>query len=332
MKKTIYYLCLSLLLMIFCVPNSFSKSGLVLNRIEGLVFDPNRNPVNDVRVELLDEVGSQISNTQTRAGGRFSFIGVTPGRFLLRVIPMGKNFLEETKEVEVYSSRRGSSDTAYVDIYLRYDKRAATENLQDRHPETIFVQDIPPDAKKLYESSIESLKKNQDKGISELEEAVRIFPTYFDALNSLGREYVSRKDYKKAYPYLLRAIDVNQRSVSAFYSLAYAFYQLNEVPAALEASKAVTTLAPNYADAQLLHGIVLRMNGSYKDAETTLLKAKSLAKKPNPEIHWQLALVYNKLNRNKEATQELETYLKVSPNSPDKKKVEDLIGKLKNSK
>lgn len=331
MKNLLYFLCISLFFILLCTPELFSKPVLAINRIEGLVYDPNRVAVNDVRVELLDDVESLVASTKTTAGGRFSFIGISSGRFIIKVVPLGKNFLVETKEVEVINSRRGSSDTAYVDIYLRYDRRTS-ESLDNRPAETIFVQEVPPNAKKLYQTGIESLKKYPDRGITEFEEAVKIFPDYFDALNSLGREYVSRKDYKKAYPYLLKAIDINPRSTTAFYSLAYAFFQLTEIPAALEASKAVTILAPDYADAQLLYGILLRINGNYKTAEVTLLKAKSLSKKSNPEVHWQLALLYNKLNRNKEASNELENYLKVYPNSPDKKKVLDLIAKLKNSK
>lgn len=331
MKNLHYFLCLSFFLVMFFASNILSKPVLAINRIEGMVYDPNRVPVNNVRVELLDEVGSTLTSTRTTSGGRFSFVGVSSGSFLVKVIPMGLNLLEETKEVSVYSSRRGSSDTAYVDIYLRYDKRG-NENLQNRPAEAVFVQDIPKEAKKLYEAASESLKKNQEKGISELEEAIKIFPNYFDALNSLGREYNSRKEYRKAYPYLIKAIDINSRSVSAYYSLAYAFFQLNEIPAALEAAKAVTILAPSYSDAQLLYGILLRTSGNYKEAETALVKAKSLTKKPNPEIHWQLALLYNKLNRNKEAVEELEAYLKVSTDSSEKKKVQDLIGKLRNAK
>ena len=331
MKNLFCRFGLPLFLILLCATCFFSKPALAINRIEGLVYDPNHAPVNDVRVELQDDVGSTLSSTKTTSGGRFSFIGISSGRFIIKVIPLGQNFLEETKEVEIVSTRRGSSDTAYVDIYLRYDKRSS-ENSLDVPAEVIFVQEIPQTAKKLYESGIKNLKKNQDGGFNELEAAIKIFPNYFDALNSLGKEYSSHKDYKKAYPYLLRAIDINPRSFTAFYSLAYAFFQLNEIPAALQASKAVTVLAPNYVDAQLLYGILLRVNGNYKDSEITLLKAKSLTKKPKAEIHWQLALLYNKLKRNQEAANELEAYLKILPDSPDKKKIEDLITKLRSSK
>jgi len=80
----------------------------------------------------------------------------------------------------------------------------------------------------------------------------------------------------------------------------------------------------------LLYGTVLRMSGSLDQALATLLKAEKLSKEaPIAEIHWQLALLYNKLNRNKEAADELETYLKIDPNVPNKKQVQDLIQKLR---
>jgi len=84
-------------------------------------------------------------------------------------------------------------------------------------------------------------------------------------------------------------------------------------------------------DAQLIHGTLLRITENYTDAEKALLKADTLAKKKNSEIHWQLALLYNRLNRNQDAINELETFLKLEPEAPDKKKIQDLIAKLKGS-
>jgi len=308
-----------------------STSGYALNRIEGTVYDPERVPVNDLRVELQDELGSLLQSTRTSAGGRFTFQGMSQGHFIIKVIPIGKNFLEETKDVEIVNMTRFSSDIAYVEIILRYDKRN-TQPTPSGPAEAIFVQDIPKDAKTLYESGVGKLKKNENSGLTDLEEAIKLFPDYFDALSTLGKAYNDRKQFDKAYPYLIRAIDINRRSASSFYSLAYAFLQLNQIPAGLQAARAVTILAPAYSDAQLLYGTLLRLAGNYKDAETVLLKAKSLEKSPNPEIHWQLALLYNRLDRNNEAAAELETYLKLYPDTPDKKKVQDLISKLKNAK
>jgi hypothetical protein len=117
--------------LLVCAPSFFSKPVLALNRIEGLVYDPNRVPINDVY--------SVLRSTKTIFGGRFSFIGVSSGRFIIKVLPLGQKFLGETKEIEIVNTARFSSDIAYVDIYLRYDKRN-NGIARKKAPEAIFIQ------------------------------------------------------------------------------------------------------------------------------------------------------------------------------------------------
>lgn len=329
MKNPIY--CLSFgLLVLFASPLPASPaSSILLNRIEGQVYDPNHRPVQNLYVELLNEVDSVIQRTKTDGSGRFSFAGVPPGRLMVRVLTFGTNFMEQTQEVQVLKTTN-NNDVTYLDISLRYDRR-------NRGPETemppgvIFAQDIPPAAKALYLKGIADFGKDQTRGLEEIEAALKILPDYFDALNWIGKELISLKQYEKGYPYLLRAIDVNPRSPSTYYSLSFAFYQMKQYTAAQEAAKATTMLVPGSIDAQLLYGTILRITGSYTEAETALLKANSLAKKMNAEVHWQLSLLYNRLNRNQDTIEELETFMKLVPDSPDKNKIRDMIAKLRTS-
>jgi tetratricopeptide (TPR) repeat protein len=308
--------------------SSVLAANSIANRIEGRVYSPERLPVENVYVELRNEVDSPVAQTKTDSGGRFTFVGMAGGRYTVKVLPLRTNFMEQTQEVYITSARPNSSDTAYVDFYLTYDKRSV-DSAKQKAPQVIFVQEIPLAAKKLYESAATDLNKKQDKGFSELDEALKIFPEYFDALSLLGKEYVLRKNYEKAYPYLLKAIDVNPRSYSNFFRLGYAFYQLKQYAAALKAADAAVVLVPDSADAQQLRGTILRINENFAEAEKTLLKANFLAEGKNSETHFQLALLYNRLNRNQAAINELEIYLKLEPDSPDKIKIQRLIAKLK---
>jgi Tetratricopeptide repeat len=310
--------------------NSITSSKAVLNSIQGQVFDPYRVPISDIYVELRNDLGSTISRVRTLTGGRFLFANISSGHFDVTVLTTGTNFLEQTQSVDIVNIFRGSSDSAYVDFYLQFDKRKTsigTASVTD----AIFVQEIPEEARKLYKSGVKKIGGKESKqGFDELEQAVKIFPEYFDALSTLGREYVQIKEFQKAVTYLIRAIDINQRSFSCYYSLAYSAYKLNFLPDAIKAARAATTLQPNSVNAQLLYGTLLRLDGSYTKALEVLLKAKTLSKdSPIGDIHWQLALVYNKLNRNKEAADELDIYLKTSPDVANKKEIQDLIAKLR---
>ncbi len=316
---------------VFCAHiNSAAAPARMINRIEGQVYDEKRNPVYNAFVELYNDVGSSAGRTRTSTQGRFSFLGMGPGRYNVRVLPLGTNLLEDSKDVEIVNLA-ARSDFVYVDFVLRINRRM-TNIIENTSTEAIYAQDIPSDAKKLFKSGVDKLDDQKEEGLADLAGAIGKFPIYFDALSRLGREYVTRKKYEDAYPILIRAIDVNQRCVSCYYSLSYAFYQLKEIPAAIEAAKGASILDQSSSGIQLLLGTLLRIDGNSKDAEKALLKSRALTKSPNVEINWQLALLYNKLNRNAEAARELENFLKDDPRSPDKQKVLELIAKLKSTK
>ncbi|MEO6723951.1 MAG: tetratricopeptide repeat protein [Blastocatellia bacterium] len=330
MKNRFCVLYFSLFILAVNLVDISAKVPILLNRVEGVVYDPNHLPVENINVELLNDIDSVIGRTRTSASGRFTFTGMPAGRFIVKALPFGTNFMEQTQEVIINNVSRAANDIGYVDIYLRYDKRNSG-GANETSREVVFAQDVPAAAKKLYQEGVADFGKSPEKGLAKLEEALRIFPQYFDGLSWLGKAFISQKNYEKAYPYLIRAIDINPRSYSAYYSLGYAFYQIKQYPAALEAARATTVLATDSIDAQLLYGTLLRITEKYQDAEKALLKANSLAKKMNSEVHWQLALLYNRLKRNQDTVDELETFLKLAPDSPDKSKIQDMIAKLKNS-
>lgn len=325
------FLFLNIIVVLFLVIGAINVQcvPLAINRIEGQVTDKNGVPVAEAFVELSNWVGNLLGRTRTSTSGRFSFVGVSSGRFIIKVLPLGKKLLVQEQDVEV-TNQNARSDIVFVEFVLQPDKRG--EEVAQAAPGTIFVQDVPVEAKNLCESGVRKLAQDPARGLSDLERAVKIFPNYFDALYYLGSGYSNQKEFEKAYIHLLKAVDVNARSSAAYYMLGYAFYQLKEIPAALLAAKSVVMLSPNSIEGHLLYGTLLRLNNNLREAEAVLVKAKSLDKRRTAEIHWQLALVFNKQERNQEAADELKTYLEIAPDSPEKQKVKELIIKLKASK
>lgn len=294
------------------------------NTISGFVFDAKtRQPVADIYVELLNEVYIAVRRVKTDGGGRFFFAGMPAGTFTVKILPYGTNYSEAEQEAIVTNFRVGnnvSSDNVYLDFYLRLDSRKV--NFGELNPAgVVFAQDIPSDAKKLYEKAVSQFEKNKEIELAfeNLKKAITIFPTYYLALNRIGIEYVRRNQFYESLPYLIKSIEVNGKSFTSFYALGIAAYSLKSWKEASEAFRATTILAPQSALAHLKYGMVLRIDGNYKEAEKSLLKAKDLTKNsPVEDIHWELGLLYEKTGRFKEAADELETYLKVA----DVKKVE----------
>lgn len=303
-----------------------------LNIISGQVWDPYNQPVPNIYVELMNELNSMLGRQRTSNAGTFTFTGVTSGMFRIKVITLGTDYTEQVQEVQIMNLMQGSSDTQYVEFHMRFDPRRV--NLGSGGvPEEVYTQEgIPQEAEKHYKKGLSlRVDKKSDQAVEEFKQALAISPNYYYALAALGKELVERKDYQNSLEYLIKAIDINQRSYSGYYALAYACYQLNNIKEGIEAARAATVIKPSSLNAQLLYGTMLRIFGNLDLAEQPLLKAKSLGQNKIAQVNWQLALLYNRTKRNKDAATELETYLKNQPDAPNKKEVQDLIAKLKTS-
>jgi len=301
------------------------------NTVTGFVFTPERRPVSNVPVELTNEVYQVLQRTRTDGSGRYFFVGLSSGRFFVKVMPLGTNFEEQSQEVEIITISRpggGTTDQAYKDFYLRVRKGG---------PEirpisgTIFAQEVPNEAKKLYEKGIADLDNNRtDAGISSLLESLKAFPEYYIALERLGREYIRQGNYEFGKAVFTKMVSVNDRSFAGWYGLSYASYALKLPNIAVEAANKAISLEQGAVEAHLLLGVSQRLAKNFPEAEKALLKAKDLAKGTSADVHWNLALLYaNNMNKFKEAADELELYLKIAPPEAKLDDVRKLVAKFR---
>src|SRR5258705_8765289 len=293
-----------------------------LTSISGHVSDNSRNPIPDLQVELLDDVNSVIGRTKTDDSGLFSFRRLSNGVFQIRVQTYGTTFISQTQRVQLERGRAFEQ----VDFVLA-SKRSPSTGI----PGVVFAQEVPDKARKQYERGIALLQKNEQRkeGVAALENAIEIFPLYFDALHVLGSEYVKQQDYDRAIPVLTKAIEVNRQAYPTLYTLSIAQYNLKQVPEAIESMRRAMALNQQSMAANLWLGMLLRQTDKFDDAETYLKQADHLAASKSPDVHWQLALLYNQLKRYKEAADELELFLKVEPDAKETELIKKIIKKFR---
>ncbi|MBI4473750.1 MAG: carboxypeptidase regulatory-like domain-containing protein [Acidobacteria bacterium] len=307
------------------------------NEIYGTVFVNSRQPVPDVYVELLDSFNSTLRQAKTDASGRFTFTGLSDGRYIVRVRPFGTDYAEVSQEVVLTSptSGRGSgSDLQHIDIYLRRDERAESR-IPQPGPSVVFVQDIPPSAKKLYEQAVKDLHdKKEREAFENLKKALEIFPDYHLALDRLGREYAVRSAGQLAYlqaalVLLTKAVEVNPESFTSVFALGWVQYQFGLTADAIGNLRRATVLNTRAADAHLWLGKAFIRGSKPNDAEAAFKRANELSSGKASEVHRQLAALYIDQKRYDNAADELEFVLKTDDKAEDAPKIRELIKQLR---
>ncbi len=310
---------------------SYTPTAQDVNTITGFVYSESRAPVGQVYVELQNDFYSALRRVRTQNSGLFSFSGLAPGNYYLKVITTGTDYEEETKSVTLQAISRRLANTEQVDFYLR--SRRSRDRAQTAPPGVVFVQEVPAEAEALYDSAIKDLAaKNDAAGFEKLKKSLEIFPDYYVALDRLGNEYVARGHYEAAYVLLTKALMANKRSLSSTMGLGLALFRLGQTDLAIGQFKAAVELDPASPNGHIWMGIVLHDKKKYSDALNSLLKANDLTKGEVAEVHWQLARVYKDLNRFDRSADEMELFLKFKPEAKNAEELRQVIESLRKKK
>lgn len=317
-SKRLYFLVFILLLPVLAAAQGRST-------VTGFVFGPDRKSVERARVELSDGMSSVPKRTETDTSGRFVFNNVGVGRFELRVTVPGSEFDEQSQSIEIGGGGTGGFETVQVEIRMKLRKGSAASAAAS----VVFAQDVPDAAKKHFQTAVAEYEKKQP-AIAELEKAVAVFPTYFAALEMLGVEYMKTRDYEKARTTFTSAVAVNARSFNGWYGLSYADLMLERHAEALEAATKAIEIDKAAPEALYVIGMSQRKLKDYNASEKAFLKAKEYDKGRTPEINWNLALLYaHNLQQYGKAADELELFLKYTPDNPDVEKIKKLIANFR---
>ena len=309
---------------VFAAPHSLFAQ----NSINGMIFDHNRRPVPNVDVELLDEFERLIASSRARGSGFYSFQRLTRGIYYINIRVGGTGFKKKRIRIDLGTGTASSVEVKQIDVHLELDKKKAG-NVPAKTG-VIFVQNIPPDAKEAYQKAINSMgKKDAQTASTELAKAITIFPEYYDALLQLGKIYLNLSKFTEAENIFSKAAEVNPKSFSSFFGLGIAHHNLKKRRAAIKSLKRANEIDANSINSHLLLGIVQRDAKMAKNAEKSFLKAKKLSENREPDVHWNLALLYyHEFKRYTKAADELELYIKALPKNKNTE-LDDKISKVK---
>ena len=319
---------LLILTLLVAIPRiaGFSQTAASFSLI-GSVRDPNGQPVNAVRVSVIDENFQPIYTAFVDSGGRFTLKGIKQGRFVVRIETTGTPFQEYSQQLELQALRRlGGNEDMILDITLKYKKGEGPPAKSG----TVYAQDVPKAAQKEMDRGLKNLKESHtDLAIVALKKAIEIFPDYFEALEKLGMEYIKVGQYNDAIPVLTHATEINKRASRCLYALGVANLKLSRLPEAVEWLTKSEQIESGNPNTFMMLGLAYGNSGSLDKSEAAFKKALQLGGEGSAEAHYYLTGLFNKQERYREAWQELELFLKESKSVKDTSQIKAMITNLK---
>lgn len=292
------------------------------NSVEGRVLDPTGRPYQGRLRVVLSGMKGDLS-TMTNDSGEFVFRRLPTGLYQLTV-EVGKEFLPVYQSVDVRSIFGGRRNLITID--LRYKEReTAKPGVID-----VSLQMVPKNALKLYRQGLESIQKGDSlKGIDQLKAALAIYPSFVQALNELGVQYIGLERLDEAYKALTEALKIAPENVRLRADYGLLLMQKGQYAEAEKELRWVIARAEKSPRTHLYLGITLIALQNYEEAEKELQNAVSLGGEAMNAAHRFLGAIYVERGETERAIGELETFLRFDPNDKSAETVRETIKQLK---
>jgi len=281
-----------------------------------------------VRIERFG--GGLEGEINTDRSGRFMITGLAPELYIVSIRTPG--FREVSQQVDLRTQI-----TDYVQLAL-----VAEENSSSRpnHP-AVLDSNVPHNALAEFAKGRDALLQthNAAVGILHLENAVRIYPKYFEALLLLGTAYMDQADWEKAEQELAQALEAYPKAANALFALGELYLkQKKDAEAEKVLLQGLQIEDRSWQSHLSLGHVYWNMAAKFSDEahyrpllEKSYVQAKrALELKPDlAEAHLLKGNLLFKARRVEEALHEFEEYLRLAPNGQYGDQTRVLIQKIK---
>jgi len=273
----------------------------------------------------------------TDSSGSFAFKNLVAGSYT--IVIEGTDDYEPTRET-VYIDDPGSSSirgrtvtsspprTMTVPIYLMPKQRSALTN----KPGVVnaVLASAPKAAADLYLAALESAKAgDHKKAVEQLKSALAIHPQFSLAQNELGVQYLILGQADNAAGVLEEAVKLSPEDVAPRLNYGIALLNQNKYAESEEQLQIVVDKNSALPTAHMYLGIALSRLKKLDEAEKELLIATSKSNVGVALAHRFLGGVYWAKKEYQKAADQLETYLKLTPNAGDAERLREEIKKLR---
>jgi tetratricopeptide (TPR) repeat protein len=269
--------------------------------------------------------GDRVSTTDEN--GNFAFRDVPPNDYVV-VIDREPDFEPFSQNVSVIQPRGMPPQTFYVNIRLELKGRATAR------PAVLNAEfaSVPKRALVHYNNAVEQSKKKDYQGaIDELKLAILEHPSFMNAFNELGVQYLKLNQLEDADEAFQAALKITPDAFAALINRGIANVMMKRYGEAIPILRKALKKNDQSAVGHYFLGQALANQGLFEQAEKELLASLELGKEEMKEARRLLAILYSSRGAKKQAADELEAYLKLAPNASDAEQLKETIRKLKES-
>ena len=184
---------------------------------------------------------------------------------------------------------------------------------------TNYEGNVPSKARAAYKRAMEAVKNDQAEGaISNLKQAISLYPEYVRALNDLGVVYLKLDRLDEAAATFRRAIEVNNRYFHPRLNLGLVLGRQGKY------REAISILGPLYnennglLEVRLAYANALDHAGELPDAEKlyrSVVESKKMPARVRADAYFSLGLLCNRQSKYSEAVAELEKAITLAPDA-----------------
>ncbi|HET7819388.1 MAG TPA: tetratricopeptide repeat protein [Bacteroidia bacterium] len=215
-----------------------------------------------------------------------------------------------------------------IAILIAFSLKTYSRNYDWKNNYTLYTHDVqlvPNSVKAHYYLGLELVKivaegepdqqkKNKiyEQGISELEKAIAILPSFSGAYTQLGVAYYRLRNYEKAIENYNKAATLSPSDAITLNNIGTIYFEWKKYTEAKEKFQQALAIDPRFVDAHMNLGSVLGQTGDYKNAINSFQNAIMYAP-DNAQAHYFIGITYANLKDKENADKYFQAAEKLNP-------------------